>query len=70
MHEQGVRVEPPERVAALRPHAGELRAHGELSDLSVRRTRLTCRVRLVLAPLRVCAPRLRVAEIVTQAAAG
>ena len=32
----------------------------------VRRTCRTCRVRLVLAPLRVCAPCLRVAEIVTQ----
>ena len=57
-HEQRILIEPLERVASLCPHTCELRAHGELAP---RRPSagLTRRVRLVLVPHRVGAPRPR-----------
>ena len=66
LHEQRVGIEPVQRLAALGPHPRELRPHGELADLPLRRACVARGIGLVLAPLRLVAPRPRVAEVVSK----
>ena len=66
MDEERVCLERLERLAALGPHPGELRLHGELAHLGVLGAGRTRGVGLVLAALGLEPPGTGVAEVVAE----